>query len=291
LADPNYNKPGEIDLLLGGDIFWEMLLDGKKKGAEPGSPIAVSTTLGWLVAGNLGAPTQTAVVHYADCDLDARLQKFWELESLPQTPILTKEEQKCEEHFLTTTTRDETGRFIVKLPYKENELTLGPSREIAVRRLHQLEKRLGKNKEHREEYNKFMQEYLSLGHMAILHDNEVRYPIAQTYYIPHHFVLKESSTTTKFRVVFDASAKTGSGTSLNEKLMVGTNVQDSLISILMRFRTFVVAFTADICKMYRQILLSPSETDVHRIVWREDPNKPIQDYILLTATYGTASNL
>ncbi len=28
---------------------------------------------------------------------------------------------------------------------------------------------------------------------------------------------------------------------------------------------------------------------MHRIVWREDPNKPIQDYRLLTATYGTAS--
>jgi hypothetical protein len=73
LADPNYNKPGE------------MWLDGKKKGGEPVSPIVVSTALGWLVAGNLGAPAKTAVVHYADlyCDLDERLQKFWELESLP----------------------------------------------------------------------------------------------------------------------------------------------------------------------------------------------------------------
>lgn len=73
------------------------------------------------------------------------------------------------------------------------------------------------------------------------------------YYIPHHAVFKESSTTTKLRVVFDASRRTSNGRSLNEQLYVGPRLQDDLTAIIMRWRKHAVAFTADVEKMYRQI--------------------------------------
>jgi hypothetical protein len=57
------------------------------------------------------------------------------------------------------------------------------------------------------------------------------------YYLPHHVVVKESSSTTKVRVVFDGPAKTTTGISLNDILMVGPTVQQDLFSIVMRFRT------------------------------------------------------
>ena len=44
--------------------------------------------------------------------------------------------------------------------------------------------------------------------------------------MPHHCVLKDASTTTKLRVVFDASAKTTTGLSLNDCLMVGPKLQE-----------------------------------------------------------------
>lgn len=66
------------------------------------------------------------------------------------------------------------------------------------------------------------------------------------YYIPHHAVFKDTSITTKVRVVFDASCKTSSGLSLNDCLMVGPNLQQDLLSILLRFRTFKYVITADI---------------------------------------------
>ena len=69
-------------------------------------------------------------------------------------------------------------------------------------------------------------------------------------YHPIHAVRKESSTTTKVRAVFDASAKSSTGTSLNDMLLVGPTVHPSLIDVLICFRLHRVALTADVSRMY-----------------------------------------
>ncbi|XP_058456569.1 uncharacterized protein LOC131433966 [Malaya genurostris] len=109
-------------------------------------------------------------------------------------------------------------------------------------------------------------------------------------YLPHHPVVKKASTTTKVRVVFDGSAKTSTGHSLNDALLVGPVVQDDLLSIILRFRTYPVALVADIEKMYRQVKLNTKDTPFQRILWRFNPQEPIQSYELLTVTYGLASS-
>lgn len=93
----------------------------------------------------------------------------------------------------------------------------------------------------------------------------------------------------KIRVVFDASCKTTTGISLNDALMVGPVVQQDLISILIRFRFFSYVFSADIIKMYRQVMVDPSQTHLQRILWRNDPADKVDVYELLTITYGTSS--
>lgn len=95
------------------------------------------------------------------------------------------------------------------------------------------------------EYKAFMQEYLSMGHMELT-TAECHAP---TYYFPHHAVVKNSSITTKVRVVFDDSALARSGLSLNNILLRRLNVQPDIISIILRFRLHAVAITADVAKM------------------------------------------
>lgn len=112
--------------------------------------------------------------------------------------------------------------------------------------------------------------------------------ISEPIYLPHHGVIRESSTTTKLRVVFDASAKTTSGLALNDTLMVESNLQDNIIDIVMRFRLPKIAITADLQKMYRQILIHSDDRDYQRILWRFSPNDPINEYKLNTGTYGQA---
>lgn len=107
------------------------------------------------------------------------------------------------------------------------------------------------------------------------------------YYVPHHGVLREDSSTTKLRVVFDASAPLSSGIALNDLEMVGPTVKENLLSIILRFRKHQIAFT-DMAKIYRQVLIHPSERFLQRILWRREPSHAVETYSLNTVTYGTA---
>jgi hypothetical protein len=93
LADPNYYIPGDIDILFGSDIFWDLLIGGKLTGPA-GTPVASRTTLGWLIAGNLSLPASHVMVHFADCNLDECLKSYRELESVPIICTLDNENEK-----------------------------------------------------------------------------------------------------------------------------------------------------------------------------------------------------
>ncbi|XP_043493640.1 uncharacterized protein LOC122518673 [Polistes fuscatus] len=114
-------------------------------------------------------------------------------------------------------------------------------------------------------------------------------PHEDRFYLPHHAVLKHTSITTKLRVVFDASAKTSNGKSLNNVLMVGPTIQEDLFALLVRFRSHAIAITADIAKMYRQIIIDPRDRKYQTILWRRQESDPVKTYRLNTVTYGTAS--
>ncbi|KAJ8934835.1 hypothetical protein NQ314_013183, partial [Rhamnusium bicolor] len=73
------------------------------------------------------------------------LNKLWEIEENPREKILSQEELDCEEHFLKNTTRDKSGRYIVKLPFKKGEEKLGESFPMALKIFHHLENKLNHN--------------------------------------------------------------------------------------------------------------------------------------------------
>ena len=99
--------------------------------------------------------------------------------------------------------------------------------------------------------------------------------------------MRPTSTTTKLRVIFNASAPTVDGPSLNDILMCGPKLQSDLFDILISFRLFAVAFSADVTKMYHQISIHPLDHSLQRILWRSNLNDPVQEFELNTVTYGT----
>ncbi|GJQ88544.1 hypothetical protein Trydic_g3631 [Trypoxylus dichotomus] len=220
-------------------------------------------------------------------ELNRNISKFWEIETIPERHIFSAEENRCEQHFHATAQRDTSGRFVVSLPFKENVNSLGASYDQALKRFYSLEKRLNKNPPLKQEYGEFIKEYLELGHMrkAKLYN----YSTEPHFYLPHHAIVKENSITTRLRVVFDGSAKTSSGVSLNDTLMVGPKLQQDLFDIVCRFRLYAYVITADVAKMYRQVRINEQCMPFQRILWRMSDKSDVEIFELTTVTYGTAS--
>nr|XP_026498604.1 uncharacterized protein LOC113402535 [Vanessa tameamea]XP_026498685.1 uncharacterized protein LOC113402600 [Vanessa tameamea]XP_026500528.1 uncharacterized protein LOC113404014 [Vanessa tameamea] len=294
LADPGFHTSNKIDILLGADVYSHILTEGIIKNPAC-NLIAQNTTLGWVISGVVDNEDKerSKVINVLHAQVDKEddiLKRFWELEEQTSTKqILTPEEKACEEFYSLTTRRDESGRYIVRLPFREeNTLCMsGNSRDIAEKRFKSLEKRLGNNKELKEKYVEVIQEYLSLGHMRPIAKDDMKKDKA--FYLPHQAVVRDDKTTTKVRVVFNASQKNSTGVSLNDNLMVGPKLQADLRHTILRWRLYPIALVADIIKMYRQVRIAEGDAMFQRILWRDCSEKEIVDYELTTVTFGTAS--
>ena len=217
-------------------------------------------------------------------DLVQSMWKFMEGEDVSPNSAMTQDELYCEKYFEQTTRRNNDGRFIVRYPFK-NDIDLAElsdTKADALKLFTFQQNRLLKDPKMHALYEEFMAEYLHLGHMEpVAQEVEPK----QACYIPHHGVYKESSSTTKLRIVFNAARKNRSGISLNDCLHVGPKLQNDLTTILMKWRTHRIGSMADIEKCYRQILIDPADADMQRIFWTN--KEGIADiHRLLTVTYG-----
>lgn len=146
LADPNPTSSEPIHILIGSDLYNEVILDERRKGAA-GQPTAQRSIFGWVLSEPIKFPAQIhgchprashvnhcqarIAVHHC-CDISAlekTLTRFWEIESIPTSSLPTPEEGKCEEHFQVTHSRASDGRYKVRLPFKT-----GPPIEIGTSR-------------------------------------------------------------------------------------------------------------------------------------------------------------
>ncbi|XP_025204443.1 uncharacterized protein LOC112601188 [Melanaphis sacchari] len=287
LADPKFDSPAPVELLLGADVFPRVLRSGRED-LGTGFPTALETIFGWILLGPVDShpspvPPQIMTSLLAT-SIESLVERFWEVEEPEEVPLSFTEEGKCEEIFVRETYRDSSGRFVVPLPFRvpPTSSTFCGSRQMALIRFEHLERKLIRDEALYVAYRQFMADYESLGHMSVAESPGV-------YFLPHHAVRKMEGNNVKLRVVFDASARPPSNTSLNDALLVGPKLQQDIVDILLRFRLHAIVFTADICKMYRQIWLAPEYRRCQHILWRSSPHDKIQEFELNTVTYGVAS--
>ncbi|XP_018375207.1 PREDICTED: uncharacterized protein LOC108768972 [Trachymyrmex cornetzi] len=245
LADPRYNVPAKIDLLISVALFYNLLQE-RRINLGNNLPVLQETSLGWIIGGTFmpcrsSTQCNTSQSYLSlNSQIQEQLERFWQLEEVTKSKPHTKEEQLCEDNFVSTHQRDQNGRFIVQLPLKSSLSSLGKSQEIAEKRLRSVERKFDKDATLKEAYVSFMQEYEQLNHMSEIGEAEDKDEHAN--YLPHHAVVKSTSSTTKVRVVFDASCKTTSGRSLNDILLVGPTIQNTLFNIILRFRQHYIRY-------------------------------------------------
>ncbi|XP_071631861.1 uncharacterized protein [Temnothorax longispinosus] len=231
LADPDFLTPRPVDIIIGADSYGQIIKPNIIK-QDTLMPIAQLSIFGWLVLGPVDtSASASAAVHHAliqerEDALDELLSRFWTQEEVPASSNLelTPDEQRCEEHFKSTVSRDSTGRYTVRLPLKSSPDTLGDSYLTAHRCLKNLQRRLSRDDNYRRLYHQFMTEYRELNHI------KKASPVSSQhtqYYLPHHGVLRPDNATTTLRVVFD-----GSNASASQHLDIRCFALDSTISTL-----------------------------------------------------------
>lgn len=298
LADPRLNEKGSIDMLLGAGACAK-IFNGPKVEVGEGLPAAFETIFGWVLMGDLFGRQPDVQSLHCVTSIDETLKKFWEVEEVTKSRLADPSDVICEDHFKQTHSRTSTGRFIVRLPFRQGDHDVGQhfgdTLHIAIRRLLSLENKFKRDKILEARYKDFMREYIELGHMQPIETSIAqRFP---KYFIPHHGVYKKG--TEKIRCVFNASSKGPGGKSLNDELLAGPKLQQDIVDIILHFRLHEIVFSTDIRQMYRQIILHPDDRQYQLIVWRDhhqrdahpqqgdDHIQPeIQQFQLNTLSYG-----
>lgn len=176
--------------------------------------------------------------------LDELLQSFWQLEGYDNKSTLT------EEQFQRTVIRDNDGRFIVTLTISNELMRLGNSRQTAWNRFYSLERKWKRKPNLQKHYIAFIREYVDLNHMRLVDNCDVD---GIEYFLPQHAIIKSDSLTTKLTVVFDGSAKTYSGYSLNDIVLVELTIQGDVF----RFNPF--SYT-QMCSNRRNVQINKNHT-------------------------------
>ena len=89
----------------------------------------------------------------------------------------------------------------------------------------------------------------------------------------HHPAIRPEKLTTKMKMIFDASSKSGGEKSLNECLCPWPSLTTGLFGTLLRFRAFNVAVVGDIEKAFSQISLNSDDRGYVRFLWFSDVHK------------------
>lgn len=290
LADPQFNVSQGVDIIIGAELFCS-LLENQQIRLNANYPILQKTVLGFIVSGKITDKVKSdAFVSSHMCtdeSLDSQLERFWELESMDQKKSLTPDEQFAEDHFQRTVSRDTNGRYIVRLPLREELVSLmGDSYTPALRRFLSIEKKLATDSQLRQEYTTVMLEYQKLENMEV----SPRALPGPQFFLPHYAIRRPESTTTKTRVVFDGSSRGINGLSINEVLIAGPTVQPPLQATVINFRMPRFVFTADAQKMFQQIWVHPDDRKFQQTLWRNDSSEPVRVYQMNTVMYGLASS-
>ena len=281
-----------VDILIGVDQS-DLHCSLQDIGGGSGEPIARLTPLGWTCIGgpymNNSISTNLTFFQHDIADLGGLVRRFWEIEELPsKSSILVKPEEKIALAIVSDSLAYNDGHYSVSVPWKSAQPELPNNYKMAVNRLENTEKRLLRAPEIASAYQDVLNRYKEKAYIRQVPQHEVG--TKGGWFLPHFPVLRPDKTTTKTRIVFDASAKL-EGISLNDIVHKGPKLQNDLLDVLIRFRRQPIALMCDITEMYLQIELSPEDRPYHRFLWRDlDQRKTPDVYEFSRVVFGVNSS-
>ena len=257
----------EIELLIGNDA--PNVLEPKEiRESKDGGPYAVRTLFGWTINGPLGrmsSSSSTTNRIQSSADLSTQFEKFCEMEFNDSQFTVEKtlsQEDKTALHTMEQSVRLRDGHYEVALPWKVFPPNLPNNKTQAEQRLLSLKKRLVRNPELHQKYSAFMEDLVEKGYARrVPEDQEIK----PSWYLPHYPVIHPHKPS-KVRVVFDCAVRF-QGASLNERILQGPDLTNTLIGVLSRFRQESTAVMPDVEQMFYQQLVPVKDCNFLRCLW------------------------
>ena len=269
LAESYDSNCFDVDILIGIDHYWNLMLPQTYRVDRL---IAQNSCFGYILCGTLSSldgrnfsSTQLLCVNHIT---DDHIKEFWSLESQGISGDEVKRvDDKVWRNFSENVAYTEEKRYEVSLPWK-NYVCKGDlvnNVNLATKRLMTMHRKFANDPDFLTKYYDIFCKYELEDQIEQVpnHELDTDRPI---YYMPHRPVVKESSSSTRIRPVFDASAPSYNNVSLNDLLDTGPPLNPDIVEILIRFRRWPIAMTSDITKAFLQISVNKSDRDVHRFL-------------------------
>ncbi|XP_055367455.1 uncharacterized protein LOC114862962 [Betta splendens] len=315
---PDLDPDAKILLLLGRDVIRAHKVREQINGPH-NAPFAQRLDLGWVVVGDVclgnvhkpmvktfktnvlenGRPSIfqpcTSFIHAREArhDYDQRCsvnEKMLGQSVFIQTehdnkPAPSVEDKVFLKRMDAKVYRDEDNSWVAPLPFREPRQRLPNNKEQAISRFTSLKRTMKRKPEMQQQYVEFMGRIFANGHAEVapqLKENE------ECWYLPT-FGVYHPQKPNQIRVFFDSSAQ-WSGTSLNDVLLKGPDLNNSLLGVLLRFRKEKVAVLADIQQMFHCFLVHEDHRNFLRFLWHKDNdiNKEVVEYRMRVHVFGNS---
>ncbi|XP_052697355.1 uncharacterized protein LOC128175621 [Crassostrea angulata] len=287
----------DIGLLIGVNVPKAMepwdIIPSKDNG-----PFAMKTLLGWVINGPIDTVPENGIfntfvtVNRIDARLEEQIRNQFNHDfcerAIDDVPEPSKEDNTFVE-LVKKSVHFEDGHYIIDLPFKSKTVTMPNNRKQAEQRLISLSRKFENNIEFCDSYKAFMDKIISEGYAQQVPTENLQQNDGRVWYLPHHGVIHPKKN--KLRVVFDCAAKF-KGTSLNNQLLQGTKLTNTLIGTLIRFREDEIAVMGDIDSMFYQVRVPLQDASFLRFLWWKDgdPSKSVTEYQMVVHLFGATSS-
>ena len=248
-------------------------------------PYGVRTHLGWSIVGRTSVlsedscssiiktvPSETMLkdktnrTHYilrTSCKEVLHILESDFIERKCEGQVMSQEDIQFMKIMKEETRIDEDGFYEMPLPLKTNMPTLYDNKVMAEKRLQHLKKKLENNKELHNDYKTFIEMMISNKYAEEI--PEASNDSTSRWYLPHHAV-RNPKKPTSLRIVFDCSAKYR-GCSLNDCLLQGPDLLNSIVSVFCKFREHQIAFIGDVEKMFYRFKVKEEHRNYLCYLW------------------------
>jgi hypothetical protein len=293
-------KSVNLDVLLSAAVTWKVVKRLRREEKKEGGvrtfidtefgPCAVGRVEGASLAVS-SAPPLFPVALLSNKDLDRACSRYFGLE-LIGIRAHEDDERRAEENEAQRQLREkayvENGVWVTPILFKPDAKKLRNNYAMALKRFMNMERKLSLDPQLEKDYDVEIKALFERGDARWLRDDEIDEPIA--FYMPHRPVVRPDKETTKIRPVFDASARTRDGVSLNSEILKTPVLHPALTGILMRFRMKPIGLTGDISKMFLRMGILPEHEKFQRFLARPAPGAPIKHAAITKVAFGVADS-